>query len=89
MDTYRVGFQLEDVRKFVSSGIIEKPTVIHDKTGFKFYFDIRESENTLKKCVLITVKGARPREFKTARTYTRVLKHAGIQKWQVKKQQEL
>jgi len=88
MDNYRVGYQLEDLRKFVSSGLIQEPTIIHDINGYQFVFDLQESNTETKKCVLITVKGARPREFKTARTYTRVLKQAGIHKWRVRLKQE-
>ena len=35
-----------------------------------------------------TVKGARPREFKKARTYTRTLKANGISRWRVERRED-
>lgn len=87
--SYNYGFQLADVRTFANEGRLINPTVIHHKEGFTLFFDLKRGSELLEKCVLITVKGARPRQFKKAQTYTRVLKSAGINKWEVKRYEEI
>ena len=88
MLSYSYGFQLDDVRNFAGEGRIIDPIMVHHKGGFTFFFSLQKDEEILENCVLITVKGARPREFKKARTYTRVLKSVGINRWLVKRQEE-
>jgi hypothetical protein len=88
VDSYKNGYQLEDVRKLAEAGCIEDPVIVHHRGGFTFYFCVRKDGQLFNNCVLITVKGARPREFKKARTYTRVLKSAGIHRWRVERREE-
>ncbi len=88
MLTYKYGFQLDDVRKFAEEGRIQDPVVVHHSRGYTFFFTLIEKGEILDKCVLITVKGARPREFKKARTYTRTLKANGISRWRVERRED-
>jgi hypothetical protein len=88
MLTYNYGFQLEDVRKFADEGRIHDPVVVHHSRGYTFFFTLTEKKSILDKCVLITFKGARPREFKKARTYARILKANGINRWRVERRED-
>lgn len=87
MLTYNHGFQLDDVRKFSLEGRIRDPVIIHNEHGFTFFFDLAKDDHLFENCVLITVKGARPREFKKAKTYTRLLLANGINRWRVIRQE--
>jgi len=88
MLTYNYGFQLDDVRKFAEDGRIHDPVILHHNRGYTFFFKLADKDRLLDKCVLITVKGARPREFKKARTYTRTLKANGISRWRVERKED-
>lgn len=89
MLTYKYSYQLDDVRKFAEEDRIIEPMIVHHSRGYTFYFTLKDENETRKNCVLITVKGARPREFKKARTYTRTLKANGIPRWRVKRTEDL
>lgn len=84
---YNHGFQLHHVRRFAAEGRILDPVVVHHSSGYTFYFKLDERDEILDQCVLITGKGARPREFKKARTYTRTLKANGIMRWRVERKE--
>lgn len=78
-------YQLEEVRKLAKSGRIERPIVRHGKDGFTFHFDKVNKDSITEDCVLITMRGALPRVFKSALTYASILHKNGIHKWSVEK----
>ncbi|MFA0809421.1 hypothetical protein [Microbulbifer epialgicus] len=79
------GYKLKKIRELAAKGHIVDPVIIDCESVFTFRFSIKNTIGDRKNCVLITVKGAEPREFKRVLTYTRVLKKAGIEIWRVKK----